>query len=219
MRLSFRNGFRVRRCLAQRNRLLKQTRLPESEIAVWDRELCEAAALVHQFRWSYLGQLLPLFQETFSEVFKQSAERLSITYQCGWDENIDLSEQLLRYRPMDVKYGSTQLGPHRADISLKIGSRKAIEVLSRGQQKLLICALKFTQGKLLAESVNRKCTYLVDDLPAELDTNNRRVVVDYLAASGSQVFMTSVESSALDLRAMTTTEIAKFHVERGIMKS
>ncbi|MDA0687458.1 MAG: DNA replication/repair protein RecF [Proteobacteria bacterium] len=210
---------RVRRCLAQRNRLLKQTRLPESEIAVWDRELCEAAALVHQFRWSYLGQLLPLFQETFSEVFKQSAERLSITYQCGWDENIDLSEQLLRYRPMDVKYGSTQLGPHRADISLKIGSRKAIEVLSRGQQKLLICALKFTQGKLLAESVNRKCTYLVDDLPAELDTNNRRVVVDYLAESGSQVFMTSVESSALDLRAMTTTEIAKFHVERGIIKS
>lgn len=208
---------RVRRCLEQRNRLLKQTRLPEGEIAVWDRELCEAAKLVHQFRCSYLGRLLPLFQETYSEVFQQAADRLSITYQCGWDESTDLGEQLLRHRPTDTKYGSTQLGPHRADISIKIGSRKALEILSRGQQKLLICALKFTQGKLLADAVNRRCTYLVDDLPAELDTNNRRVIVDYLAASGSQVFMTSVESSAIDLSAAGLTEVAKFHVERGII--
>jgi DNA replication and repair protein RecF len=61
------------------------------------------------------------------------------------------------------------------------------------------------------------CTYLVDDLPAELDVNNRRVVVDYLAASGSQVFMTSVEASAIDLSASGSTDIAKFHVERGII--
>jgi len=208
---------RVRKCLAQRNRLLKFSRVPEEEVAAWDRELCDAAEHVHRFRSAYLNQLLPLFRETYSDVFRQPSEKLSISYQCGWDQDAKLSEQLLRNRVTDAKYGSTQLGPHRADIAIKIGNRKALEILSRGQQKLLICALKFTQGKLLADAVRRQCTYLVDDLPAELDTNNRRVVIEYLAASGSQVFLTSVDSTALDLGPAGTPEVAKFHVERGII--
>ncbi len=208
---------RVRKCLSHRNRLLKLARVPESELQAWDSELVESSNKVHQHRQIYLGHLLPLFRETYEEVFGQPSDKLSINYLCGWDTGSDLGSLLASNRVQDIKYGSTQLGPHRADIAIKIGNRKALEILSRGQQKLLICALKFTQGRLLAEAVSRTCTYLVDDLPAELDSNNRQLVLDYLAQSGGQVFVTSVEEDALNFGASGVVDVAKFHVERGII--
>lgn len=209
---------RVRKCLSHRNQLLKLSRVPEDELLVWDNELSDASNRVHQHRQAYLDRLLPLFHQTYEDVFGQPSDKLSINYLCGWDSGLDLSSLLAGNRPQDIKYGSTQLGPHRADISIKMGNRKALEILSRGQQKLLICALKFTQGRLLAEAVSRSCTYLVDDLPAELDSNNRQLVLNYLTQSGGQVFMTSVEEGALDFAASGVSDLAKFHVERGIIQ-
>lgn len=209
---------RVRKCLSHRNRLLKLGRVPENELQAWDIELCDSSNKVHQHRQAYLDQLLPLFRETYAHVFGQPSDKLTISYLRGWDADSNLGDLLVSNRAQDIKYGSSQLGPHRADIAIKIGNRKALEILSRGQQKLLICALKFTQGRLLAEAVSRSCTYLVDDLPAELDSNNRQLVLDYLAQSGGQVFVTSVEHDALDFGASGVTELAKFHVERGIIE-
>ncbi|MAK94632.1 MAG: DNA replication and repair protein RecF, partial [Gammaproteobacteria bacterium] len=116
-------------------------------------------------------------------------------------------------------YGSTQAGPHRADLEVRIGRRKATEILSRGQEKLLVCALKVAQGELLSASVGRRCLYLVDDLPAELDSQNRQRVMKHLLTLGSQLFVTSVEAEAIDLNAFHDAEITRFHVERGTIST
>ena len=55
---------------------------------------------------------------------------------------------LERHEEQDRKYGNTQNGPHRADIVVKCAGISAEDVLSRGQQKMLVSALKLAQGVL-----------------------------------------------------------------------
>jgi DNA replication and repair protein RecF len=91
------------------------------------------------------------------------------------------------------------------------------EVLSRGQQKLVVCALKIAQGRIYACSTGGGCVYLVDDLPAELDSEHRAKLVDWLDALKTQVFITGVEKQALLADWQHKPEVPRivFHVEQG----
>ncbi|MEQ8315801.1 MAG: DNA replication/repair protein RecF [Gammaproteobacteria bacterium] len=206
---------RSRHALAHRNRLLKSPRPDESQLLAWDHELCLAAEAIDNFRSAYMKAIMPDFLEVYGGLAEGRADELTMDYRRGWDEDMGLAESLQLNRSQDIKYGASQLGPHRADLDIRVGRRKALEVLSRGQQKLLICALKIAQGKLLSSNTERKCSYLVDDLPAELDSSNRKRVLTQLARLDSQVFVSCVERDALATEAFQGSEMATFHVERG----
>ena len=212
------NWRRTAKCLANRNSLLKSGFFKSDELTVWDTELSVAAHAVDKARAAYLAELLPLVGRVCSALAGVHTD-LSVQYKRGWPSESSLDEWLVANRELDIRYGSTQAGPHRADLEVKIGRRKAIESLSRGQEKLLICALKVAQGELLSAAVGRRCLYLVDDLPAELDSQNRELVMNHLLTLGSQLFLTSVEAKAIDLNTFQNAEIARFHVERGTISS
>ena len=57
-----------------------------------------------------------------------------------------LAEALAAGLERDLQLGSTQAVPHRADLRLIYDERQARRLVSRGQQKLLACAL-FCGGK------------------------------------------------------------------------
>ena len=95
----------------------------------------------------------------------------------------------------------------------------AIETLSRGKQKILVSALKIAQGALLTDALDRACIYLVDDLPAELDRKNRQNVLERLIALEGQLFVTCVDSGALEITPPNIPEMATFHVKRGTIKA
>ena len=91
------------------------------------------------------------------------------------------------------------------------------DVLSRGQQKLLVTALQLAQGKLLQEKTDTSCIYLLDDLPAELDANKRQLMMATLQDLGAQVFVTSLETELLDM-LIASHGTSVFHVEHGRVK-
>ena len=214
---SFLNYWRVtRKCIANRNQLLKAQRLDEKQLKAWDMELCQAAAAVDLARKRYFRNFLPAFNEIYKSLAEENAiEELSLEYNRGWDSEIELVEVLQSARPQDLKYGATQNGPHRADIVVKVGQSPAIDVLSRGQQKVLVSALKIAQGSLYAEAIQDRCIYLVDDLPAELDQENRAKILENLLALDSQLFVTCVELNSVKSCLQSSPEMSTFHVERG----
>ena len=109
------------------------------------------------------------------------------------------------------------MGSHRADLRLTVNGQNAAEILSRGQQKLLVCALKIAQGYVFSRTTGRKTVYLIDDLPAELDSKHRELLARWLGIMDTQVFITGIEQEIL-LSCWTTklkTEIKMFHVEQG----
>jgi DNA replication and repair protein RecF len=166
-----------------------------------------------QRRSEWFSAFLPVFEETLSALLP--VKGLMLHYARGWDKKRTLADVLTSSRPTDLQMGFTQQGPQRADLRIKIHKQPAIEVLSRGQQKLVVSALKLAQGRFLQSSVNRHCVYLIDDLPAELDEYHRQRFCELLEAMQCQAFITSVEPTALNNRWLSGTAVHMFHVKHS----
>lgn len=210
---------RARQALDQRNMLLRNE-AAAAEIEPWSYELAINAGFMHDLRQNYLGQFSKLLTAKLSEIGPLGDRSIHIDYWAGWDPSTDLFQQLQNGLARDRKYGFTTLGPHKADLRFQLKGLPAVDVLSRGQLKLLICALKVGQSELLARANGVKSLFLLDDLPAELDVENRSKVCRLLASLKTQVFITSIEQEALAVIAQNQAdrhdiELAQFHVKHG----
>lgn len=207
---------RLRKALANRNQLLKSGVSPvSSELAAWSNEFIQAGENVNLCRKRYFDALIPVFEQVYSGLERPDTPPLITTYSKGWGEDLTLAQALENSVANDRRYKSTQVGPQRADIVIKAGGRLAAEVLSRGQQKLVVAALKIAQGTVYSQLSSKRCIYLVDDLPAELDEENRAAVLSCLLGTGAQLFVTCVQQEALALTQKEGKEFTAFHVERG----
>ncbi|PCI77427.1 MAG: DNA replication/repair protein RecF [SAR86 cluster bacterium] len=209
------NWRRSKKSIANRNLLLKQRPLDLRQLAAWDSELCLAAGEVHRAREEYFKVFLPLFLELYRKMNGVDVDTLRIDYESGWDVDRDLEDILVENRDIDIRYGATQNGPHRADLTFRIGRNRAVDILSRGQQKMLVSTMKIAQGLLLSQALGRKCIFLVDDLPSELDRDNRVAILSQLVSMGGQIFVTCVEIGGILDSLSGQPKLATFHVERG----
>jgi DNA replication and repair protein RecF len=209
----------LQRCLKHRNSLLRHDRIDPFEISTWDQELVSHSERIHVFRNDCMEQ----FSTTFYSLLKEfvSVEGISISYSRGWDKEKDYKDVLLNNFERDRKQGFTHSGSHRADLKITVDGLNAAEVLSRGQQKLLVCALKIAQGYVFSRLTGRKTIYLVDDLPAELDKKHRDLLAHWLDTMNTQVFITGVEREALLSTWIDKPHIETklFHVEQGNISS
>jgi len=200
---------RYRRVLKQRNALLKSG---GGGIEDWDREFCELAALVEASRRDLVERALP--------ALSRSAETLlglpvSFEYARGWSPDRELADQLAEGRGRDLQTGSTQAGPHRADLRLKVDERVARKLVSRGQQKLLACSMVLASVAIVSEALGRKPLLLLDDPAAELDqVSLARLMAAVLELQG-QVIATALTAEALPL----PDEYRMFHVEQGALSA
>jgi DNA replication and repair protein RecF len=164
-------------------------------------------------RLAWFSDFLPVFEETLKVLLPLPG--LSLHYARGWDKERSLSTVLHDSRLTDQQMGFTQQGPQRADLRIRINKQPAVEVLSRGQQKLVVSALKLAQGRFLERTAQRQCIYLIDDLPAELDEKNRHRFCELLEDMQCQAFITSVEPSALRSTWQPDTLVKMFHVKHA----
>jgi DNA replication and repair protein RecF len=207
---------KLMRCLSHRNHLLKSKSIDREELHAWTAEFSSRSNEVDQHRQLYLEALLPYFQRVLTNLVPHMAAAIELVYHRGWDPNEELDLLLARSVETDRRYGATQSGPHRAEISIKLDGLRASDLLSRGQAKLLVIALKVAQGQLLANDSGHQCTYLVDDLASELDSKNRAIVLALLIEQKAQLFLTAVNKSDI-LEVIDSLLPATFHVERGII--
>ncbi|MGV8842106.1 MAG: DNA replication/repair protein RecF [Pseudomonas sp.] len=204
---------RLQKALRQRNSWLRHGTLEPASQAAWDRELCLASDEIDHYRRAYIQALKPVFERTLNELVL--LDGLTLSYYRGWDKDRALSQVLSTSLLRDQQLGHTQAGPQRADLRLRLGAHNAAEILSRGQQKLVISALRIAQGHLVSQVRRGQCIYLVDDLPSELDQQHRRALCRLLEELNCQVFITCVDPEVLNDAWCTDTPVAMFHVEQG----
>ncbi len=205
---------RLQKSLKQRNSLLRRGRIQRSMVAPWETELVMAAERVDEYRQAYLQELKPVFSEILSRLIE--LDELVISYYRGWDKEKNLAQVLDEQFERDSHLGYTQSGPQRADLRLRIHGMNAAEILSRGQQKLVVCALKIAQGYLLKKRGSQQnCVFLVDDLPSELDAKHRKALCGLLEDLQCQVFVSCVDAEQLLNCWENDTPLSMFHVEHG----
>lgn len=209
---------RFQRCIKQRNKLLRHGKIRDKELAVWTRDLVSSGTAVGDYRKAYFELLMPRFKEMAARL-APSLEDLELRYQQGWDRQSGYEAALQASMASDIEKGYTHVGPQRADIRVMIDGRLAAETLSRGQQKLVVCSLKLAQGQLMSERARGNCTYLVDDLPSELDEEHSRKVCELLASMEAQVFISCVDQQDIgSVWPEDRSQMAMFHVEHGVVK-
>ena len=205
---------RFQKCVRQRNNLLRHGKISAVELAAWNREFAEAGERLDTMRKAYLEQLLPAFSRLLARL-SPGLEAMEVRYRRGWDAGSPLVEALSASEKTDREQGFTHIGPQRADLKVIAGGHDAGATLSRGQQKLVVCALKLAQGQVFGGSRDRQCIYLVDDLPSELDEGHCRRVCDVLGELNAQVFLTSVNRGDILRHWPAQPPPAMFHVEHG----
>ena len=200
------NWQRYHRVLRQRNHVLRQGGDVQS-IQAWNKPLLTEANTLHQQRISYLDSLSPLLKDFGHQLLEKDVE---FDYRPGWSKSAgSLAEQLSMDLAQDQARGFTQSGPHRADIKLTADDVPIKQVFSRGQQKLLICAMYLAQ---VAHSPNPGIL-LIDDLPAELDSDRRGRLLAAAATTRAQLFVTTTDANLIDIGDFVEKKV--FHVERG----
>lgn len=206
------------KCLKHRNSLLRRDKIDPLQLAPWDRELARLAARLDDMRASAFELLLVAFNNLISGF--EGLEGVSIRYYRGWDADQSIESLLTDTQQRDIDLGYTRQGPHRADLRIQQGKTAAVDVLSRGQQKIIVSALLIAQGLVFSEVCQRRCVYVIDDLPAELDVHFRRTLANWLLDMGCQVCVTGVEKDAL-LSAWQDSEELNyrlFHVKHGTVE-
>lgn len=210
----FRRWRLFERALKQRNAALRG-QLPQRELEIWTQELVENAIQLNAIRQEYVQNLLPILGIMVDGLL--DIKNLEISYLPGWNEGQNYREILAESIARDRQLGHTQFGPHRADFKINVNQTPAKDILSRGQQKLFVCAMLLAQGTLLHNYTNKKPIYLVDDLPSELDSTSRSNLMSLLSKQEAQIFVTAVERETLE-GFLTGNPMKMFHVEHGDVK-
>jgi len=142
-------------------------------------------------------------------------EEVTLEYQKGWRQSLAFSDALKESRGRDQQRAATTVGPHRAELLLKVGNEVAKDRISRGQQKLLACSLLLAQQLHRASRSAHSACLLLDDPGAELDVENLQKLLGVISELPVQLIATSLSVSDLPL----FKDAKKFHVEHGSVKA
>ncbi|HVJ30328.1 MAG TPA: DNA replication/repair protein RecF [Gammaproteobacteria bacterium] len=196
-----------RRVLSQRNAALKRAAaIPE--LRPWSAALADAGAAIDDSRRRYLGRLAPFVMDFGQRLLDRP---LSLDYRRGWAAEQELADALAAGEARDRQNGSTDAGPHRAEIVLRLDERRVQDEASRGQQKLTAAALILSQVAVESAERPQRSVVLVDDPAAELDAQSLDRLLAAINALPAQLVFTALTPEHLVPDAAYPT----FHVERG----
>jgi len=198
---------RFRRALRQRNAALREG-ATGAVVDGWTAEFCVLAERLDAGRRAAVDWTRGPLEEAGAALL---GGPVHMSYSPGWSEERALLEVLEAGLERDRQQGSTQAGPHRADLKLIHDERQARKRVSRGQQKLLASAMILAAAETAQAALQRPLLLLIDDPAAELDAESQQRLMRRVAALGCQVVATSLVP---DTRLLSGSA-ALFHVEQG----
>lgn len=180
----------------------------------WYPSITSAANFLHQQRLSQLDKLNLFLNDYYRSWFGN--KQIRISYRKGWSENKDFLESLLLSEKRNLFSETLNVGPHRANLVLKIGDNDASVILSKGQQKMLAMAMYLSQVKMLKTYQDIKPIILIDDLESELDRYNVELVLQDIKTMDLQSIITSIDSSTIK-KSTSSKEAFFFALESGMI--
>jgi DNA replication and repair protein RecF len=181
---------RYQQVLKQRNAALK-ARQPKTVVSVWDSDLVRSGEALSAARAAYVSALTPCAALIGRNLLGME---LSLSYRNGWLKGNSMVEALQQSWNQDLEMGATQVGPHRAELGIRLDGAPVKDRISRGQQKLLAAALLMAQIKLFPEGSAVQPTLLLDDPAAELDSQHLEALIREVSAQSVQLIVTTLHA-------------------------
>jgi DNA replication and repair protein RecF len=191
---------RYRLVLQQRNRLLGRLGgRPDLErlLSPWDEQVgVLGSEIVHR----RLETLAGLSQDGGAvwRALAPAADEVTLIYAPAVEPGPDASATAERIRGAlaagrraEVARQATLAGPHRDDVVIRLGRADGRAHASRGEQRLLVLALRLAEAAAVGRRHGTPPVLLLDDVLTELDAGARERVLAWLAGQGQVLFSTT----------------------------
>lgn len=190
------NLMQYNKILMNRNKILKSIKEGKNRsiLEIFDDQLVEYGAKIIVVRQSYLKNTEINIKKILLEISNETAEIAylnSVGLKDVSDEEVvkkRLKEKLLKNIDLDLKYLTTQVGPHREDFRIIINGYDSRVYSSQGQQRTVTLSLKLSEFEILKKKTEEKPMLLLDDVMSELDENRKKYILQRL--QGFQTFIT-----------------------------
>ncbi|MBI2802403.1 MAG: DNA replication and repair protein RecF [Gammaproteobacteria bacterium] len=191
----------------QRTHLLR-VRASLSELAYWDNEFTSNGLRVHHARLDCVQHLNQKLNE----------RNLHLSYVPGWKQDLGLEEAIVQDRDKDFATGRISSGPHKAEVLIEIDQKPASKFASRGQIKTAVFLIMDAVSAYIVERRGWTPIFLIDDVSAELDADSQSLVLNFIANTRAQAFITALTDRDFKLpKESFPSKI--FHVEHGIVQT
>jgi len=178
---------RYHHVLRQRNAALKSRQA--ALISAWDGDLVRYGELVTDARQRYVQLLASQSAPIGRSLLGMD---LTLSYRAGWAKGQTFADCLAQNLQSDQELRATQVGPHRAELAIRLDGQAVKDRISRGQQKLLAAALLVAQINLFPDSAPIRPTLLLDDPAAELDDERLAKLILEVSAHVVQLVVTTL---------------------------
>lgn len=195
------------RCHRQLNALFKSKQI--DQIDHWQQQYIKFATQLNTFRLDVFLQLKFKVEQKVKE-FIPELDGFALNFYQGWNKDLNLSELLIKDKQKNFAYGNLYSGVHKMDIKCKVNAFSAMDVLSRGQKKIISIVFYLSFIELLTESTGLDPVICLDDLDAELDENKTNLLCEFIKTRNNQIFISTVDISKV---TSLFDDVAVFHVK------
>ena len=204
-----------KRTLLQRNNTLKDIKnniRPSYDILdILDLQLSIYGTKLLIRRKKFIEEIAPLSSEIYN-IISDKVGDFSLKYSSNPNIEIKdeastqraLFEQILAKRDMDLRLGTTNVGPHRDDLEIKINNLPVKNYGSQGEGKSAAFAIKMAEINIIKNITGEYPVVLLDDLMSELDYERREKTMK-IAGENCQIFITTTHLDKLDYNPENTS--------------
>lgn len=210
--------------LKQRNQYLKQTagdKKPDPVyLEILDEQLVSFGAKILFARQRFVKRL-EYWANALHQKISREKEHLTLKYvsSIAFDEAADLAAisdaftaALLKSREKERFRMSTQVGPHRDDLSFAINGKDVQTYGSQGQQRTTALSVKLAEIDLMKEETGEFPILLLDDVMSELDDSRQLHLLETIEGK-VQTFLTT--TTLEHVKNKMTVEPAIYYVTQG----
>ncbi len=202
--------------LKQRNILLKQKN--RELLFIFNQQLADVGTKIIKYRTEYIKELKEVSKKIHFNL--SEGENLKIEYLSNNlnkdfkdDEFYDkiyngIIKDLEKKIELDMKRGTTSVGPHRDDISIKINEKEAKIFGSQGQIRTISLTLKLSEIEMIKKLTKEQPILILDDVMSELDHKRQNKLIDSI--KGIQTFITTTSDDFIN-----TNDYKKIYIENG----
>lgn len=187
---------RYEKVLANRNKLLKQSRDIESlkdTIDIWNRALSDIAEKIYLERKKLIEELAPLASKAH-QYLSDGKENIEVVYKSSFDgDNYadKMMKALDKNIEKDFKLGYTTVGVHRDEIDIFLNGVEVKAYGSQGQQRTTALSLKLAELEIIKTRAGEEPILLLDDVFSELDSTRRAKLIKF--TSKAQTIITTTD--------------------------
>ncbi len=174
-----------------RQKLLESRGVDAADLDPWEALVARHGLELMQARQHAASAIVAAMEHAFEQFASPQLTLRGRYAATAPDDEESYLTMLQNSRAVDMRRGSSRIGPHRDDLELLLGGQPLRQVGSQGQHRAAVLALKVAEIGALERARGTKPILLLDDVSSELDAERSRAFFAFLQREHGQVFLTT----------------------------